>query len=172
MTAMIKTSFNYLKYQCYIFLRHLGQSAAACLLAMTRGDISAIGPEHWLVALTTGSVTGAVGVFISMTPLRVHYGNKWFFALVVFVGTFVADWLAHPSHFGGPFTEALVTATAAAVICLALSYSPLFNALSDLERFSAPTDTSSEKSVPQKKSRHLKGHQSHQRRSKRRRAVK
>lgn len=172
MAAMIKTSFNYVKYHCYIFLRHLGQSAAACLLAMTRGDISAIGPEHWLVALTTGSVTGAIGVFISMTPLRVHYGNKWFFALVVFVGTFVADWLAHPSHFGGPFTEALVTATVAAVICLALSYSPLFNALSHLERFSLPAHTSSAKITPQKKSRNLDSDQSHKRARKRRRIVK
>lgn len=125
------------KVRLIIFFRHLGQSTAACLLAMTRGDISAIGLDHWLVALTTGGITGALGIFVTLTPLKRHYGNKWFFAAVVFIGTFVADWLTHPSHFGGPLTEAFVTGTAASIISLTLSHTPLFNVLSKFELFSA-----------------------------------
>jgi hypothetical protein len=133
---MIKSALLHIKLRTYIFLRHLGQSTAACLLAMTRGDVSAIGIDHWLIALTTGGVTGTLGVLVSLTPLRRHYGNKWFFAAVVFIGTFVADWLTHPSHFGGPLTEAFVTGAAAAFISLILSHTPLFNVLSHLEFFS------------------------------------
>jgi hypothetical protein len=133
---MIKRGLEQFNARSIIFIRHLGQSTAACLLAMTRGDISAIGLDHWLVALTTGGITGGLGVVVTLTPLKRHYGNKWFFAAVVFIGTFVADWLTHPSHFGGPLTEALVTGAAASIISLTLSHTPLFNALSKYELFS------------------------------------
>jgi hypothetical protein len=133
---MIKRGLEQFNARSIIFIRHLGQSTAACLLAMTRGDISAIGLDHWLVALTTGGITGTLGVLVTLTPLKRQYGNKWFFAAVVFVGTFVADWLTHPSHFGGPLTEALATGAAASIISLMLPHTPLYNVFSKFELFS------------------------------------
>jgi hypothetical protein len=47
--------------------------------------------------------------------------NKYTIAGLTGFATAVADYLIHPTHFGGEFTEALVTGLAAGLLCLALS---------------------------------------------------
>ena len=109
------------------------QSAAACLLTMTRGDVTAISLEHWQIALLTGGLSGILGVVFSVGPLLHLYGHPLFFALITFLGTVLSDWVIHPSHFGGEWSEALVTGAVAAFASLILSYTPIGTLLERLE---------------------------------------
>lgn len=61
-----------------ILARHVGQSAAACLTAMTEGDFEKLTLEHWRVALATGLVAGLFGVIMSIGPLIRLYDSRWF----------------------------------------------------------------------------------------------
>jgi hypothetical protein len=100
---------------------------------MTRGDITAISLEHWKIALLTGGLSGFLGVVFSIGPLLRLYGHALFFALITFLGTVLSDWVIHPSHFGGEWTEALVTGSVAALASLVLSYTPIGDLLQKLE---------------------------------------
>jgi hypothetical protein len=117
-----------------IFGRHVAQSTASCLTVMTGGDFKALTWEHWEIALVTGAAAGLIGVIVSIGPLLRYYGNRWFFALVAFAGTFAADLWSHPSHFGGPMAEALVTAAGAAFVSLLFSTTRFGDILAKLER--------------------------------------
>ncbi|HYE35297.1 hypothetical protein [Methylocaldum sp.] len=117
-----------------IFGRHVGQSTAACLTAMTKGDLASVTLQHWQIALTTGLAAGVFGVLVSLGPLIKFYDNKWTTAAIAFFGTVIADRWSHPSHFGGPWSEALVTAFGAAALCLLLSYTPIGKAIEKLEK--------------------------------------
>ena len=46
-----------------------------------------------------------------------------FFAMAGAIGFFtaVADMMTHPTHFGGPSTEAIVTGVGAGLLCLTMS---------------------------------------------------
>jgi hypothetical protein len=116
-----------------IFLEQFGQATGACLLAMTSGDIKAIGLEHWLTALTTGMITGLLGAIVTLSPLRRHYSNRWFVAAMTFIITTIADWTSHPSHFGGQLTEAIVTGGAASLLSLILSNSAVRNTINRVD---------------------------------------
>lgn len=124
-TGSATAMFEALKLRIAVFSRHVGQSTAACLTAMTQGDLSAITLTHWKVALTTGVGAGLIGVLISLGPLFRFYSSRWSVAAIAFFATLLADRWAHPSHFGGPWTEALVTALAAAAVSLFISHSPI-----------------------------------------------
>lgn len=114
-----------LTYRLAIFARHVGQSTAACLTAMTQGDLAALTLQHWKVALTTGVSAGVLGILVSLGPLFRFYSDRWSVAAIAFFATVLADRWTHPTHFGGPWTEALVTGLAAAVLSLMISYSPV-----------------------------------------------
>lgn len=122
-----------------ILARHVGQSAAACLTAMTEGDFEKLTLEHWRVALATGLVAGLFGVIMSIGPLIRLYDSRWSFAAIAFFGTLIADRWSHPSHYGGPWTEALLTAAGAAVLSLLVSYTPIGRHLERFEKLEART---------------------------------
>ena len=91
------------------------------MVLMTQGNLLAVTLGHWGNALQ-------VGVIASVATLAVViYGNKdWSnnkFAMAGIIGFFtaVADMLTHPTHFGGPSTEAIVTGIGAGLLCLAMS---------------------------------------------------
>jgi hypothetical protein len=117
-----------------ILARHVAQSAAACMTAMTEGDFQKVTLQHWEIALTTGVVAGLFGVAVSLGPLIRFYDNRWSFAAIAFFGTVIADWWSHPSHFGGPFGEALVTGLGAALLSMLVSYTPIGSRLEKLEK--------------------------------------
>jgi hypothetical protein len=71
---------------------------------------------------------------MSLGPLMRLNSSKWTVAAVAFFGTLIADRWYHPSHFGGPWAEALVTALGAAGFCLLLSYTPIGRAIERLEK--------------------------------------
>jgi hypothetical protein len=125
--------WNSIRIKAAIFGRHLGQSCIACLTAMTQGDFSTVTLKHWSVALTTGVFAGFFAVLVSFTPLFRRYNPIVSFAIISFLGTLIADRLAHPSGFGGPWTEALATALGAAAISVVISLAPVAAAVERME---------------------------------------
>ena len=108
-----------------IFSRHLAQSTFACVTAMTQGDLSAVTLYHWQVATQTGLMVGLLAVLFSFTKIKDWQSTRLGITLVALVGTFIADLLVHPTHFGAVWTEALVTGLGAAALALITSYLPL-----------------------------------------------
>jgi hypothetical protein len=51
-----------------------------------------------------------------------YQDNKYVVAGAVGFLTAITDLFIHPTHFGGPQTEAIVTGIGAGLLCLALSY--------------------------------------------------
>lgn len=100
---------------------------------MTQGDLSSITLPHWQIALTTGSAVGILGVLMTFGPLRKVQKSRWGVAAIAFVGTVVADIAVHPTHFGFPLAEALVTGLGAAGLCLLVSYTPVGKFIEKLE---------------------------------------
>jgi hypothetical protein len=125
---------SFLRLKAALFSRHLGQSTIACLTAMTQGNFASLTAAHWQVALFTGALAGLFGVAVSLTRLFRVY-RPWFsFALITFFSTFFADRLSHPTHYGSPWTEALLTAAGATLVSLLISFGPLATAVERLEK--------------------------------------
>lgn len=104
-----------------IFSHHIILATISCLTMMVQGQMLDLSLHHWQVALTTGAGAGILGVIFSIGFLKQYKDTKYFAALSVFVATFCADIWVHPTHFGGPFTEALYTAACAALISILVS---------------------------------------------------
>jgi len=91
------------------------------MVMMTQGNLLAITVYHWQKALQVGLIASVATLAV------VIYGNKdWAdnkFAMAGIIGFFtaVADMMTHPTHFGGPSTEAIVTGIGAGIICLVMS---------------------------------------------------
>lgn len=104
-----------------IFIKRLSESTTSCIVMMTQGNLLAITLGHWGKALQVGVIAAVATLAV------VIYGNKdWAdnkFAMAGIIGFFtaVADMLTHPTHFGGPSTEAIVTGIGAGLLCLAMS---------------------------------------------------
>jgi hypothetical protein len=62
--------FERTKARAAIFGRHLGQSTAACLTAMTKGDLTAVTLQHWETALATGIAVGLFGILMMGYPYK------------------------------------------------------------------------------------------------------
>ncbi|MCF7967876.1 MAG: hypothetical protein K9K68_01770 [Methylococcaceae bacterium] len=118
-----------IKMRIFLFLRHLGQATSACLVVMTKGNLHTLTLDHWKTALYTGAIAGFLALLFAFERWLHLQQNRWFFAIVAFFGTFIGDFLAHPSHFGGPWGEPLTTAAGAAVLSLMLSSTAVGNYL-------------------------------------------
>ena len=108
----------------------LGRSAAekfagawlACLLVMARGNIlDAFSFDHIVLATVCGTVGAVVTValLLQMDRTRNSVGRQVTLSAVV---TLIGDVFAHPSHFGPPWAEPLVTAAVSAGIAVAVWY--------------------------------------------------
>ena len=94
-----------------------GEAWLSCLVTMVGGDVTVLTLSHALVATKVGVVMA-----LSYAIARVFTKNPTNYLDVVLTGvlTAVADILVHPSHFGGPTTEAIVTGIGAALLALLL----------------------------------------------------
>jgi hypothetical protein len=114
------------KVKLLVGSRHLGQSTAACLTAMTKGDLSTVTIDHWRIALTTGLSVAIIAVVLTLIPKVSLHISRWGVAAVAFVGTFAADVVIHGSHYNLFWgDEALFTATGAALLSLLISFTPI-----------------------------------------------
>jgi hypothetical protein len=104
------------------FSRRVVEAGPSCLLMMVKGNVTSITLGHWLVALKTGAITGSLAVIVTVFGNEQIQDNKYVIAgLTGFLTTF-ADLFVHPSHFGGPTTEAIMTGVGAGLLCLAFSH--------------------------------------------------
>ncbi|MFO1089387.1 MAG: hypothetical protein U1E46_07375 [Hyphomicrobiales bacterium] len=104
-----------------LFLLRFLEATAACLLVMVKGDVSALTASHWLTAMETGTLAGALVVAGSFTPLKRWLADPVAVALVVVLATTAADFLVHPDHYGNGSLEAILTGVGASGIYLAVT---------------------------------------------------
>ena len=102
------------------FLTPFCEATPACLLVMVQGNIWLATIGHLQKAVETGLITGLGILIISLFTHR-WLSNKYVVAGITGGMCFVADFLAHPSHFGGVTSEAIVTGILTALISLALN---------------------------------------------------
>jgi hypothetical protein len=91
------------------------QSATACLIAMTQGNLLTLTLTHWLIASRTGLLSGAIA---TAALWLAGERRRWVMAALLAVATVGADYFSHPSHFGGVLGEAIVTGLAAGALSL------------------------------------------------------
>lgn len=126
-----------MKFQAAIFGRHVVQTTAACVTAISRGDIAAMNLDHWLEALSVGSSVGLIATLLALGKLKKIQTNRYGVAAIAFLATVLAWFLLKFSMFDGNWTQPLLTGAAAAVISLILSSTSLGKALESLDRPSA-----------------------------------
>jgi hypothetical protein len=96
-------------------VENVTQATAACLIAMVQGNLLSLTAAHWLIASRTGLLSGA----IATAALWVAGDRRrWMMAALLTVATIGADYLSHPSHFGGVLGEAILTGLTAGVLSL------------------------------------------------------
>jgi hypothetical protein len=104
-----------------IFLTPFCEATPACLLVMVQGNIWLATMGHLQKAVETGLITGA-GIFILSLFTHRWFGNKYIVAGITGGMCFIADLLAHPSHFGGASSEAIATGIFTALISLIVNF--------------------------------------------------
>ena len=97
-----------------IFSEKFGQAWTACLVCMVQGDLSVLSLHHAITASKTGGLTGIAMVVAALLP----WDSKWIGVFLTGVFAMLADMVTHPSHFGGHWTEALLTGFGAMVLCI------------------------------------------------------
>lgn len=106
-----------MKKKVALFAENIGESSAACLVAMVQGNILAVTATHWAIALQTGL---AAGTAASIALAFMRTTGKWRVALVLAVVTGIVDYLVHPGMIGGGPTEAILTGLGAGALSLAV----------------------------------------------------
>jgi len=104
-----------------MFITPFCEATPACLLVMVQGNIWLATIGHLQKAVETGFITG-VGVLVLSFFTHPWLSNKYVVAGITGGMCFIADLLAHPSHFGTFTTEAIVTGAFTAIISLALNF--------------------------------------------------
>ena len=104
-----------------VFAKRLSESTTSCMVAMTQGSVLAITLAHWGKALQVGIVAALATVLFIMMDKEQITQNKFAMAGTIGFFTAVVDFASHPTHFGGPTTEAMVTGLGAGLLCLAMS---------------------------------------------------
>ena len=104
-----------------VFTKRLGESAASCALMMTQGNVAALSLPHWVVAFQTGMIAAIATVAVIIYGNKAWTENKYAMAGIIGFFTAVADMFVHPSGFGGPTSEAIVTGIGAGLLCLVMS---------------------------------------------------
>lgn len=94
-----------------------GEAWLSCLLTMVQGDVAALTLKHGLIAAKAGGIM-AMSYFIAV--LFTKKQTTYLDVLLTGCLTAIADLAVHPSHFGGPATEAIVTGMGAAFLALLL----------------------------------------------------
>ena len=106
-----------IKQKIKMFITPFCESTPACLLVMVQGNIWLATIGHLQKALETGFITG-MGVLILSFFTHRWFSNKYVVAAITGGMCFIADLLAHPSHFGNFTSEAIVTGVVTAIISL------------------------------------------------------
>ena len=105
------------------FLQQFTNAFFACMLWMTQGDMSVASPAHWIAATKTGLGAATILQIILQVPkLSPLMGGRWRAFIVTSLVVSSVDRCVHPSHFSGPWAEALATGMSAYGLNLAIDY--------------------------------------------------
>jgi hypothetical protein len=107
-----------IKEKLTLVTEKFGQSWAACMVAMTQGDLSVVSLGHAITASKTGILTGLAMLAASFLP----WNNKWLGIFLTGAFTAIADALIHSDHF-----PAEHLATGAGAMLLAIVFERTFN---------------------------------------------
>jgi hypothetical protein len=105
----------------------------ACMFWMVLGDLRLLTLEHWQVALHTALYGASVLTLIKISPAHPLLQSRLREFLVMSSVVAMIDQFVHPSHFGGPYTEAITTGLTA--VGINMSIDGLFELFSYLIRF-------------------------------------
>jgi len=105
-----------------IFVERFWQPTSACMMCMPGSLGNLFSAVHWMTALKTGLVTGAVALLLSLTPVARLYPNRYGNALIVGAVTALGDAYSHANHYGFFHAEALLTGAVSASLALLASY--------------------------------------------------
>jgi len=114
-------SSDFLKEKIEVFVRRMSEATPSCLMMMVQGNALALTLTHWQKAIQTGAITGGLAVLIAFSGRKELQDNKFVIAGLTGFLTAIADFMTHPTHFGGESTEAIATGIGAGLLCLALS---------------------------------------------------
>ena len=101
------------------FIGHTVESACACAVVMVQGQLLLLSAAHWLIALQTGLLAGALS---SMLLAFGRAPRPWVLAVVLGGATAVADFIVHSGEFVDVLVEAIVTGVGAAILAYALTH--------------------------------------------------
>jgi hypothetical protein len=101
------------------------ETASACLLLMTQGQIAEATPSHFALASGTGLLTVFPLIGLTLTRHAHYFANRWTSATFVGICSFFADAVIHRSHYPAAYAEAAFTAAAAFVLSAAVSFTPV-----------------------------------------------
>ena len=110
------------EHKLKIFYKRVYEASVPCGILMVQGNVLGLTPKHILIALKTGILTGFFAMVLSFLPLlKKYYNNEIVLGFIIFICTFVADIINHPTHFGPEYMEALLTALGAILIYLGVN---------------------------------------------------
>jgi hypothetical protein len=92
---------------------------------MVGGQLGTLTLAHLSIAARTGLLAIAPALAVTFTRQARHFANRWTASAFLGACTFFADAIAHPSHYPGEYTEAALTAVAAFLFSVIVSYTPI-----------------------------------------------
>jgi len=101
------------------------EAGAVCMLLMVQGNLAAITMGHLEIAAKTGLLAIVPVLGLSYSRHARHFVNRWTTSALLAICTFLADAIAHASHYAGEYTEAALTGLGAFAFSVAISYTPL-----------------------------------------------
>lgn len=101
------------------FVGHTVESACSCAIVMVQGQLLLLSAAHWLIALQTGLIAGALS---SMLLAFGRAPRPWVLAVVLGAATAVADFIVHSGNLVDVLVEAVITGVGAAVLAFAVTY--------------------------------------------------
>ena len=96
-----------------------GEAWLSCLLVMVQGDVAALTLKHAQIAAKTGVLT-ALACLVGGLLVR----RRTLYIDILFTGIFttIFDFSVHPTHFGGPWDEAIITGLGASLLTLGFHF--------------------------------------------------
>lgn len=101
------------------------EAGAVCLMLMVQGQLAMVTMAHVEIASKTGLLAVCPALGLTFTRYAKHFANRWTASAFFGICTFVADALAHESHYPGEYTEAALTGLGAFAFSIVVSYTPI-----------------------------------------------
>lgn len=92
----------------------------ACMFWMVQGDLRLLTTEHWKVGFQTALLGSTILTLIEISPSKFLLAGRLREFVVTSLIISMVDHFVHPSHFGGPYAEAIATGLTAVGINMSI----------------------------------------------------